>query len=177
MSSNKRVLAAAFVVVAIAGGEVSAVQAQPQQVEAPYKGTIGLGLLGAELGMVIPAVAGLHEAWAFVVFPVLGAGAGAVGGYFGLDEGGQTELAVASITAGLVLAIPSLVLTLSATSYDPSEDMPVPEETALLKLDARGARLAPPGLAVRQSHSLREAKRIAVAPQTDLQVSLVAAKF
>ena len=42
-------------------------------VRADFKGMIGLGLIGGELGLVIPAVAGLNETWSMIVFPVVGA--------------------------------------------------------------------------------------------------------
>ena len=47
---------------------------------ADFKGMIGLGLIGAELGFVVPALAGARDTWVYIVFPVLGAGGGAVGG-------------------------------------------------------------------------------------------------
>jgi hypothetical protein len=94
------------------------------QVSADFKGTIGLGLIGAELGFVLPAVAGLDDWWAFVVFPIVGAAGGAVAGYFLLEEGdGHPEAAVAVLVAGMALIVPATVLTLSATAYDPEEDV------------------------------------------------------
>ncbi len=45
------------------------------------KGIIGLGLIGAELGFIIPALAGVRdEWWPYVVFPLIGAVGGAIGG-------------------------------------------------------------------------------------------------
>ena len=45
----------------------------PVQQESGFKGLFGLGILGAELGLVIPAAAGLDQWWALVVFPAIGA--------------------------------------------------------------------------------------------------------
>lgn len=93
-----------------------------EQVEPGFKGVIGLGLVGAELGFIIPAVAGLHETWAFIVFPVaLGAG-GAVAGYFALEQTNETELSVASLAFGMAMIIPTMVITLAATAYDPDDE-------------------------------------------------------
>lgn len=93
------------------------------ELDANVKGMVGLGLIGAELGFVLPAVAGLNETWAFIVFPIVGASAGAVGGYFLFDSGsGSPELSVAMLTAGMALIIPATVITLAATSYDPEEE-------------------------------------------------------
>jgi len=58
-------------------------------VQATPKGTIGLGLVGAELGLIIPSVSGLNEAWALSVFPIVGAAGGALAGYFALDKPGR----------------------------------------------------------------------------------------
>jgi hypothetical protein len=105
-------------------------QAQPvcgaepcNQVESVPKGAVGLGLIGAEIGFVLPAVIGLHQAWAFVVFPLVLGGGGAVGGYFAFDEPNSPEAGVAMLAAGIALIIPSLVLTLAFTSYDPGDEV------------------------------------------------------
>jgi len=92
------------------------------QVEPGFKGVIGLGIVGAELGFILPAAAGLHETWAFIVFPVVGAAGGAVGGYFALEDTGQTELSVASLAFGMAMIVPTMVITLSATAYDPGDE-------------------------------------------------------
>lgn len=100
------------------------------QVQSVPKGAIGLGMIGAEIGFVLPAVIGLHEAWAFIVFPLaLGAG-GAVGGYFAFDEPNSPEAGVAMLAAGIALIIPALVLTLALTTYDPGgeDEAEAPEE-------------------------------------------------
>ncbi len=91
-------------------------------VPADVKGTLGVGLIGAELGFVLPAVAGLNQTWAFIVFPIVGAAGGAAAGYFGLEKGNHTQLAVASLTLGMALLIPALVVTISETAYDPEDD-------------------------------------------------------
>lgn len=105
------------------GDTEEAEEGESDQVSADFKGIIGLGLIGAELGFVIPAVSGLDDWWAFVVFPILGAGGGGVAGYFLLEEGdGHPEAAVATLVAGMALIVPATVLTLSATAYDPDDD-------------------------------------------------------
>ncbi len=105
------------------GDAEEAEQNNDDQVSADFKGIIGLGLIGAELGFVLPAVAGLDDWWAFVVFPILGAGGGGVAGYFLLEEGdGHPEAAVATLVAGMALIVPATVLTLSATAYDPDDE-------------------------------------------------------
>lgn len=120
---------AAGLVVASSALEPATAQAQGlcgdppcEQVEPGFKGVIGLGMVGAELGFIIPAVAGLHDTWAFIVFPVVGAAGGAVGGYFALENTGETELSVAALAFGMAMIIPTMVITLSATAYDPDDE-------------------------------------------------------
>src|SRR5688572_25077802 len=105
-------IAVVFVVasVAIPSGAFAQEKAKPEAIEATPKGKIGMGLLGAELGVVIPAIIGVDAAWAYIVFPILGAGGGAVAGHFLLDEKNHAEAAVAVMAAGLTLIIPTLVL-------------------------------------------------------------------
>lgn len=106
----------------VASGRAHAQSAEIPQVEAGFKGTVGLGLVGAELGAVIPALAGLDSTWAYVVFPVVGAAGGAVAGYFVLDKPDHVEASVVALTAGMALVIPALVATLALTAYSPGDD-------------------------------------------------------
>jgi hypothetical protein len=104
------------------GPGTSAVGSTKHPIPADGKGIVGVGLIGAELGFVLPAVAGVHATWAYIVFPIVGAAGGATAGYFGLEKGGHTDLAVASLAVGMGLLIPALVITASATAYDPEDD-------------------------------------------------------
>jgi hypothetical protein len=116
-----------------------------KEIDASVKGMVGLGLIGAELGFVIPAVAGLNETWAFIVFPIVGAAGGAVGGYLLFDSGGGSpELSVAMLTAGMALIIPATVITLSATSYNPEDEPTVvnSEQASADRPKARARRSA-----------------------------------
>jgi len=102
-------------------------QATPTQVGSTFKGVIGLGMVGAEVGFIVPAVAGLNETWAFIVFPVIGAAGGAVGGYFALESGcaaGQAcvPISVAILSFAMAMVIPTMVITLAATAYDPEDE-------------------------------------------------------
>ena len=99
------------------------------RVGADGKGILGLGIIGAEIGFMIPAlivsagVRELDEWWAYVLFPVLGATGGAVAGYFALEEPnggvGFPEVAVAMFAVGMALIVPTFVGVLALTSYGP----------------------------------------------------------
>ncbi len=128
------------------------------KVDPDFKGMVGLGLIGAELGFVVPALAGLHDTWAFITFPIVGAAGGALAGYFLLEKGeGNPEVAVAMLGVSMALVIPATVLTLSATSYDPEDEPTMMDEASRRSALARArtrrlrdpqqmARAAGPGL-------------------------------
>ncbi|MFT5358071.1 MAG: hypothetical protein ACI9KE_005308 [Polyangiales bacterium] len=93
-----------------------------EQVTSSPKGLIGLGLIGAELGLVIPAAAGLDDTWALVTFPLVGAVGGAIAGHFLIDNNDKPKIGVAMLVTGLALVVPALVLTLSLNAYDPDDE-------------------------------------------------------
>lgn len=94
------------------------------------KGIIGCALLGAETVALVQAAAGARPRWAYIVFPLLGAAAGGVGGYFLEDAaaGGTdttlTAVSVGSLVLGLGLVVPSVIAYVNATSYRPESDQP-----------------------------------------------------
>lgn len=111
-------------------------------VGADGKGILGGGILGAEIGFIVPALivsAGareLDEWWAWVLFPAIGAAAGAVGGYYALEEPVQAvdpvtgeptqrgfpEAAVAVLAVSMALIVPTFVGVLALTTYNPGPD-------------------------------------------------------
>jgi hypothetical protein len=135
---------AAVLVIGQAFGETPRASAQActaaecvNQVTATAKGTIGGGILGAEIGFIVPALivsAGareLDEAWAWILFPAIGAAGGAVAGYFALEDPTQMdpttgevtqgfpEAAVAVLAVSMALIVPTFVGVLALTSYSP----------------------------------------------------------
>lgn len=126
-----------------------------EQVDAGPKGAVGLGLIGAELGLVIPAVSGLHEIWSFIVFPVAGAAGGAVAGHFLVDDNNKRNASVSLLAVGLALAVPAVVLTLVSTAYDP-DDEPTVETPGGTQAAAKSSQ----GSSARSS-SARDSKRMA----------------
>ena len=154
--------------------------AEGKAIPPDFKGMIGLGLIGAELGFVIPALAGLHETWAFIAFPIIGAGGGAAAGYFLLEQGdGEPELAVASLTAGMALVIPTLIITLSATAYEPEEATRLADagNPGLVRFSDRGVRLSAPMVSIRPGASARESLRTGASTAREVHVPVVSGKF
>jgi hypothetical protein len=97
--------------------------AQVSTVRPDGKGILGLGLVGAELGLIIPALAGVRdEWWPYLVFPLLGAAGGAVGGWaVEQNTPNDAEVDVALMVVGLALVVPTIVGTLALTAYAPPE--------------------------------------------------------
>jgi hypothetical protein len=64
----------------------------------------------------------MEATWAYVVFPLLGAGGGAAAGYALLDNKGNVEAAIGALAFGMAMIVPTMVLTISATTYDPEDE-------------------------------------------------------
>lgn len=114
---------------AIASGSIAPDRAEAQcmagiptcsTIQSLPKGTVGLGLMGVELGLIIPAIAGARDWWPYLVFPVLGGAGGAVGGYFmDINTTNQPEIGVAMLAIGMALLVPTIIGTLALTAYTP----------------------------------------------------------
>lgn len=156
-------------------------QAVPeQQVTAGFKATIGLGLLGTELGFMIPTACGLDEVWSLITFPVVGAAGGIVGGYY-LDRADSAAASVSTLAIGLALVVPTIVVTVGATRYsaDDLEDdtrayRRALEGSGLVRFDGSRFRLRVPGLAVQPSYAVRDG---ATERTAALHVSLASGAF
>ncbi|HMI89851.1 MAG TPA: hypothetical protein VK509_00745 [Polyangiales bacterium] len=165
------------------------VMAEPHPLRADFKGAIGLGLIGAELGFVVPALAGAKGVWPYIVFPVLGAGGGAVGGYFLLEKGdGHPELAVGVLTLGMALVVPAMVATIAATSYRPPEQIQTASMArrraiaqsgdGLVRWSGEELALAAPNVTVTTAESPRVALRTGAPRRTSgVRVSLLSGRF
>ncbi len=173
----------------------------PVQVEAGVKGTIGLGIIGAEIGFAIPALARMDGAWPYIVFPVIGAGAGAALGYFLIDNKDNEKAAVAVLATGVALIVPTFILTVARTAYRPVDDVEEVdgeaeylEETAeevaarrrariarsgtgALRFSEDGVLLTVPGLTLTASLTREESFRYGGAPQPQVGFSLVSGVF
>lgn len=129
LSSSRFACAVALLaaLLALAGPTTSSAQSEPinpaaiQQIEATPKGTIGLGLIGAELGLIIPSVSGLTDVWALTVFPVVGAAGGALAGYYALDKPGREKGSVSVLVVGLAGVIPAVLVTVKGVREDRQE--------------------------------------------------------
>jgi hypothetical protein len=92
------------------------------------KGIVGCALIGAETVMLIEAAAGARPGWAYILGGVLGAGAGAAGGYFleqaAVGDSALTGVAIGTLVVGLGVAIPTTIALLNSTAYRPEAEAP-----------------------------------------------------
>ncbi len=126
---RKFVAAVSLAAIASATVLADAREAQAQtvnNVSPTGKGIVGCALMGAETVMLIEAAAGARPGWAYILGGVLGAGAGAAGGYFleqaAVGDSGLTGVAIGTLVVGLGLAIPTTIAMLNATSYRPDAE-------------------------------------------------------
>jgi hypothetical protein len=110
---------------ALAGGTCLASftpAAQAEEISPDGKGIAGGILLGSEVVTITESLIGVQNGWAYVIGGVLGAGAGAAGGFAIEQSSPDGQGATYLLAGGMALIIPALVLTLNATRYHPSEN-------------------------------------------------------
>ncbi|HEY0465270.1 MAG TPA: hypothetical protein VGC79_13735, partial [Polyangiaceae bacterium] len=92
--------------------------AHAEDVSTTGKGIVGGGLLGAEVVLATEAAFKVQPAWAYLVGGIGGAAAGSVGGYF-IEQEASSKATMLMLAGGMALVIPTTVLVLSATAYEP----------------------------------------------------------
>jgi hypothetical protein len=168
-----------------------------KDLRATPKGTIGLGLVGAELGLIIPSVSGLNETWALTVFPIVGAAGGALAGYFALDKPGRQKGSVAALIVGLFGVMPAILVTVKGVRQERQDRWePTPQidlrtekeqrafETAeagpgLIRWSRSGLRVAVPGVTFskRAEQDAETARMGGLRDRTEMRLSLASGVF
>jgi len=171
--------------------------AVPNDLRATPKGTIGLGLVGAELGLIVPSVSGLSKTWALTVFPIVGATGGALAGYFALDKPGREKGSVAALVVGLAGVLPSVLIAVKGVRrerqnrWEPTPQIRVPSEKeqrafetaeagpGLLRRSRSGLRVAVPGISFsrRAPQDAETARMGGLRARTELGLSLASGVF
>ncbi len=201
---NHKHIATAFVLASalMLAAPVGVVHAQSNPVsvdpiKSTPKGTIGLGLVGAELGLIIPSAAGLTDVWALTVFPVVGAAGGALAGYFALDEPGREKGSVAALVVGLAGVVPAVLVTVNGVRRErqqrlepaPRIDLRTEKEqrafelveagSGLLRKTRSGFRASMPGISVapRPAIDAETARFGGLRERTEMKLSLASGVF
>ncbi|MCA9530434.1 MAG: hypothetical protein KC543_09885 [Myxococcales bacterium] len=183
---------------------VTPTTAKRSTIDAKPKGTIGLGILGAEVGLIVPALAGLDKAWALTVFPIVGAGAGAAVGWFAIDDKGHSKAAVGVLVGSIAMFVPTVVATVALTRYKPGDEKPVAGVrgqnavqavldltraqmdraalgvdvgTGALRLTSAGLELRAPGVSIAQTYTDVELEHYGGNQHAELHVALFSGVF
>jgi hypothetical protein len=166
-------------------------------IRATPKATIGLGLVGAELGLIIPSVSGLNEPWSLAVFPIVGAAGGALAGYFALDKPGREKGSVAALVVGLAGVLPAILVTVKGvrqerqSRWEPTPQIQLRSEKeqrvldlaeagpGLLRRSRSGLRVAMPSVSFsrRAQRDAETARMGGLRERTEMQLSLASGVF
>lgn len=110
-------------------GTTSSEAAAAPEVSTTGKGIAGGALLGGEIGFLTLAAAGAKQSWLYYTIPPVLAIGGGVGGYFiEQSDGVSPEIPLFMLAGGMALVIPTVVLTLSATTYRPGNEDSTPSD-------------------------------------------------
>jgi hypothetical protein len=96
-------------------------QVGKEKAVASPKGLIGTSLLGAEVVIAVEAAIGVQPWYWYAIGGGAGAIGGGVGGYF-IDRAGNAPVSMSLFVGGLVLAVPTTIAMLNATTYKPAQN-------------------------------------------------------
>lgn len=172
-----KIFIAAFTVVTLASHAPSA-RADGDDIKGNIAGTVGLGLLGAEVGLLlVPAVKLQDRWWAWALFPTLGAAAGAVPAAILFEEGSpKPAVTISLLGAGMALAIPAIV---GAVAWKNKRDNAEPpsEGGAVLRLGKSGRSWGIPAIGAAPVYSAAEQSKFGLSQRTFIKLPLVSGSF
>jgi hypothetical protein len=163
--------------VALLSAQAQVARADGDEVKGNIAGTIGLGLLGAEVGLLLPPAFKLQDRWwAWVLFPTVCAAGGAVAGALAFDPGSPSPAVTVSLLgAGLALAIPAIVGAVALKDKRQAQDAAT-ESGGVLRFGSN-RHWGVPAVGTRPLYSSAERLRYGVQQRTMVQVPLVSGRF
>ena len=179
-TSVLKTLAVAFLVAAAVFGQAQGASAQStststakgDNIDAEIAGIVGLGFLGADIGVVLPPLCNLHDQkWAWAVFPILGAGAG-VGTGIAVTDKLDKAINISFLAVGLGAFIPALVGSLAWKANKEERSF---EQQAMLKMGP--VALNAPSFAVTPTFSPAEQFKWGAQQRTSYRLSLFTGTF
>jgi hypothetical protein len=177
------VLAVALTMVSGIGGTFSSsARAQAvsdgKDIKGNIAGTVGLGLIGAELGLVlVPACKLQNQIWAWVVFPTVLAAGGAVAGALAFDPGSpQPAVTLSLLGAGFLLAVPAIVGAVALRDKRNNAPPAALEQGGVLRFGSR-QRFGVPSVGAAPVYTQAERTRYGLPQRTMAHVALVSGRF
>jgi hypothetical protein len=143
-------------------------------------GTVGLGLLGAELGLILTPAFGLQDQlWAWIVFPSVFAAGGAVAGGLAFEPHSPPPAVTTTlIGVGIGLIIPAIVGAIALKDRRRSKALENRMEGGgAIRLSKKGADFHVPSMGPAPVYSAAEMQRFGVAQRSHFLVSLVSGRF
>ncbi len=143
------------------------------------KGIVGGALLGAETVVLAESLIGIRSPWAHAAGAVAGAIGGGVGGYYIETSSSDGRIPLSLLAGGLVLAIPTIVVSLNATSYSASDAPAESPPPAPAVIGLRGGHWSP-GVPVPEISNVfapSELKQFGMQQRTQVQLPLLHVRF
>jgi hypothetical protein len=170
----------AFAMFSLQPGPASA-QAQAvegDRVKGDIAGTVGLGLLGAEVGLLLTPAFNLQDHWwAWALFPTVGAAGGVVAGIFAFEpRSPEPAVTISILGAGLLLAVPAVV-TASALSSARRANVDRAGNEGLIRISKRGARLGVPAISSAPVFTAAEQARFGLPQRSSTRLALLSGSF
>jgi hypothetical protein len=148
-----------------------------ERVDGHIAGVVGLGLLGAEVGLLLTPAFNLQDHWwAWVLFPTIGAAGGAVAGVFALDDV-EPAVTVGILGASMLLAVPAVVSASAISSSRRSRNIDSAGNEGLIRVGRRGTEVGVPAITTASVFSAAEQARFGLPQRTSTRVSLVSGRF
>jgi hypothetical protein len=163
-------------VVALLSGQAQVARADGDDVKGNIAGTVGLGLLGAEVGLLLPPAFKLQgQWWAWVLFPTVLAAGGAVAGALVFDPGDPSPAVTVSLLgAGMALAVPAIVGAVALKDKRNAQESAM--DGGVLRFGSN-RRWGVPSVSTRPMYSAADRFKYGVSQRTVVQVPLVSGRF